>query len=187
MNGDLRFRLVAFDNITLDTSPAYLVRGIIPREGLVVIWGPPKCGKSFWTFDLVMHAALGWEYRGRRVHRGTIVYIACEGERGLGARTEAFRRQRLSEGGVFPLFHLLSSRLDLVADHRELVDDIRAQLGTHSPAAVVIDTLNRSIAGSESSDQDMGDYVKAADAIREALKCAVLIIHHCGLDDNRPR
>ena len=183
----LRFRLVAFDKIELDTSPAYLVRGIIPREGLVVIWGPPKCGKSFWTFDLVMHIALGWEYRSRRVQRGTVVYVACEGERGLGARAEAFRRQRLPEDGSVSGFHLLATRLDLVADGRELVDNIRTQLGADLPAAVVIDTLNRSIAGSESSDEDMGNYVKAADAIREAFRCAVLIIHHCGLDDNRPR
>ena len=28
----------------------------IPRVGLVVVWGPPKCGKSFWAFDLAMHA-----------------------------------------------------------------------------------------------------------------------------------
>jgi len=183
----VRFRLVAFDKIALDTSPAYLVRGIIPREGLVVIWGPPKCGKSFWTFDLLMHVALGWEYRGRRVNRGTVVYVACEGERGLGARVAAFRQNRLANDGETPSFQLLASRLDLVADGRQLIDDIRAQLGTETPVAIVIDTLNRSIAGSESSDEDMGNYVKAADAIREAFKCAVLIIHHCGLDDNRPR
>jgi len=63
----LRFKLVAFDKIKMETSAAYLVRDIIPREGLVVIWGPPKCGKSFWTFDVAMHIALGWEYRDRRV------------------------------------------------------------------------------------------------------------------------
>jgi len=48
-----RFQLVHFREIRLETTAAYLVRGIIPREGLIVIWGPPKCGKSFWTFDLV--------------------------------------------------------------------------------------------------------------------------------------
>jgi hypothetical protein len=31
-----------------------------PRVGLILVWGPPKCGKSFWTFDTVMHIALGW-------------------------------------------------------------------------------------------------------------------------------
>src|SRR5215472_1843507 len=65
-----RFKLVSFDKIPFDTTSAYLVRNIIPREGLIVIWGPPKCGKSFWTFDLALHVSLGWEYRGRRVNQG---------------------------------------------------------------------------------------------------------------------
>ena len=60
-----RFRLVPFDRITVGAERVYLVKGIIPAAGLVVVWGPPKCGKSFWTFDLVMHVALGWKYRGR--------------------------------------------------------------------------------------------------------------------------
>ena len=182
-----RFKLVTFDQIEMATSAAYLVRDIIPREGLVVIWGPPKCAKIFWTFDIAMHVALGWEYRGRRVKQGVVVYIACEGERGLGARAEAFRRSKLSEDSSVPEFHLLATRLDLVADHKQLIEDIRGQVGDVLPAAVVVDTLNRSMAGSESSDEDMGAYVKAADTIREAFKCAVIIIHHSGIDDKRPR
>ena len=42
-----RFELVRFDQIKLPTDPAYLVKGLTPREGLCVVWGPPKCGKSF--------------------------------------------------------------------------------------------------------------------------------------------
>ena len=53
--------------------------------------------------------------------------------------------------------------------------------------AVVLDTLNRSLNGSENSDEDMGAYIKATDAIRETFDCAVLIVHHCGLSGDRPR
>lgn len=51
----------------------------------------------------------------------------------------------------------------------------------------MLDTLNRSLRGSESSDEDMTAYVRAADAIREAFACAVLVVHHCGIDGTRPR
>jgi len=59
-----RFRLKRFAEIKLSTNPNYLIKGILPRVGLAVIWGPPKCGKSFWTFDAAMHIALDWPYRG---------------------------------------------------------------------------------------------------------------------------
>jgi hypothetical protein len=52
---------------------------------------------------------------------------------------------------------------------------------------VVLDTLNRSLIGSESSDEDMAAYVRASDAIRAAFDCLVIIVHHCGVDGTRPR
>ena len=165
-----RFKLVRFDAIQLPTDPAYLVKGLIPREGLCVCWGPPKCGKSFWIYDVTMHIACGWEYRGRKVNRGPVVYVACEGERGLGARTEAYRQRT---GTVDADFYLLTTRLDLVAEYETLIGDIAAQV--EQPVAVVIDTLNRSLRGSESRDEDMGDYLRAADVIREAFSCTVII------------
>ena len=87
-----RIYLVAFDDIQLGTERRYLVNGVIPRTGLVVVWGPPKSGKSFIVFDLVMHVALGRPYRGRGVHPGTAVYCAFEGITGIQARCAAFAR-----------------------------------------------------------------------------------------------
>ena len=182
-----RFALVPFDQIEISAGASYLVKGLIPRAGLVVVWGPPKCGKSFLTFDLSMHVALGWEYRGRRVKRGCVVYCALEGAQGFRARVEAFRREKLPGGTLSPPFHLMASALNLVADQAAFLEALRAQLGKEKPVAVVIDTLNRSLAGSESDDKDMAAYVRAADAIRDAFDCAVLIVHHCGHNGERPR
>jgi RecA-family ATPase len=41
--------------------------------------------------------------------------------------------------------------------------------------------LNRSLNGSENDPKDMGNFVKAADAIRERFGAAVIVIHHCGI------
>ncbi len=111
-----RFRLVPFDKIELGSNVRYVVKGLIPREGLVVAWGPPKCGKSFWAFDLAMNVALGWDYRGRRVIQGPVVYVACEGAHGFRARIEAFRQHRLSEETSSVPFYLLPTAINLVAD-----------------------------------------------------------------------
>src|SRR5262245_12318511 len=92
---DQRFVLKVFEGIRMATAANYLVKSIIPRAGLVIVWGPPKCGKSFWTFDITMHIALGWEYRGRRVQQGSVVYLALEGGQGFRNRVEAWRRHHL--------------------------------------------------------------------------------------------
>ena len=182
-----RFKLVRFDQLKLSTAPPYLVKGLIPRSGLVVIWGPAKSGKSFWTFDLAAHVALGWPYRDRKVKQGTVVYLVLEGEHGIGARVEAFRQRHLAEQtGLIPLY-LLPTRLNLIDEYQTLIDEIDAQTKDNPPVLIVIDTLNRSLNGSESRDEDMGAYIKAADAIREAFKAAVALVHHCGIEATRPR
>ncbi len=182
-----RLALVPFEQIKPPTSRNYLVKDLIPREGLTVIWGPPKCGKSFWTFDLVMHVALGREYRGRRVQQGPVVYVACEGAHGFRARIEAYRQCHLQEHDNPVPFYLVPARLSLVEEHEDLIAEIRKPLTIMAPSAVVIDTLNRSLTGSENSDEDMSKFIKAADAIHEAFGCAVLVIHHCGVEGSRPR
>jgi hypothetical protein len=180
-------RLVPFEQIRLSTARRDLVKGLIPRVGMTVIWGPPKCGKSFWAFDLMMHVALDWRYRGRRVNQGAVVYCAFEGQTGIEQRVEAFRLKNLHGHDAAVPFYLEPVTLDLVRDHGALITAIRQSLGDVMPVAVTLDTLNRSLAGSESSDQDMSAYVRAADAIREAFQCAVIIVHHCGHDGVRPR
>lgn len=182
---DLRFRLTPFDLISVNTEADYLVRGIIPRHGLAVIWGPPKCGKSFWTFDLVMHIALGWDYRGHHVQQGSVVYLALEGGRGFSKRVEAWRRRHGSSSDDAVPFFLLDVPVDLIADRDKLITAIKAQFA--EPAVIVIDTLNRALNGSENKPEDMARFIRAADVMRTAFDCAVIIIHHCGIAGDRPR
>lgn len=183
-----RFRLVPFDSIRLSTAPRFLVKGLLPVVGLAVFWGPPKCGKSFLVFDLLMHVALGWPYQGRRTQAGPVVYCALEGQSGFEARAEAFKQRHLDSNTAPVPFYLMPTPLNLVADQAGLVSAIRMQMPEgERPAVVCLDTLNRSFVGSESDDEAMTAYVKAADAIRGALGCLVVIVHHSGVDASRPR
>ena len=84
-------------------------------------------------------------------------------------------------------FYFVTNPLSLAADQEALIADIKRQIGEDIPAVVCIDTLNRSISGSENSDEDMAAYIKAADAVRDAFNCLVVIVHHSGHEAQRPR
>jgi hypothetical protein len=183
-----RFTLIPFDDLKPSTGRRYLIKRMIPRHGLTLVWGPPKCGKSFWAFDAVMHIALGRQsYRGHRVHPGAVVYVALEGQQGMNDRAEAFRREHNLPARSPAKFHLIADALELVSDRAALVAAIKEALQGSDPVAVVIDTVNRSFQGSESSDEDMTAYVQAADAIWQAFQAAVILVHHCGHEGSRPR
>ncbi|MGO9681175.1 MAG: AAA family ATPase [Beijerinckiaceae bacterium] len=181
------FKLIPFDEVAVGSEYVYIVKGIVPRHGLIVVWGPPKCGKSFWTFDMMMHVALGWPYRGRRVHQGPVVYLALEGGRGFRRRVVAWRHRYLDgHDGRVP-FYLLDVSVDLIADQVALVEAVGEQLGGEPPAVIVIDTLNRALVGDENKGEDMAKFIRAADMIRATFSCAVIIVHHCGIQGGRPR
>jgi hypothetical protein len=181
----IKFNLVPFDDLRSSGTTEYVLKGLFPRRGLAIVWGPPKCGKSFWVFTVMMHVAMAREYRGHRVHQCEVVYLALEGQSGFGNRAEAFRQCHLQQGEKVPAFKLSGASLDLIKDHPQLIDDIRRQ--SVKPGCVVIDTMNRSLVGSENEAEDMAAYLRAADAITQAFDCLVVIIHHCGIDGSRPR
>jgi hypothetical protein len=185
---DKGFTLFRMSAVEFNTAPRCIVEDLIPRDGLILVWGPPKCGKTFWTFDMVAHVALGRPYGERQVEQGPVVYIAAEGEHGIRTRTVAFRQERVAEGEDPPFF-LMTTALDLVTEIDLLIAAIEAQLRATENGCeiIVIDTLNRTIHGSETRDEDMSAYVQAADRLREVFHCSVVIIHHCGLSGDRPR
>jgi hypothetical protein len=183
----LRFRLVPFSDMRPGLEQLYLVDELVPVAGLVDIWGKAKCFKSFWTLDLMFHVAMGWEYRDHSVRQGAVVYCAFEGGHGYKKRIEAIRRNYMIEDDADVPLYIMPGGANLIAEHKALIRDIQAQLGEVRPAAVVLDTLNKSLLGSESKDIDMSAYVRAAEAIRDAFHCVVIIVHHCGLDETRPR
>lgn len=177
-----RFQLQSFDDIKPKTCDNYLVKGWLPKEGLAVVWGTPKSGKSFWTTDLMVHVASGMQYRGCCVTQGAVVIVVSEGSGGIGARMQALRQHY--DLNRIPLY-IITRKVNLIADFQDLIDDIQEQIG--APAAVVLDTLSRTLVGNDSSSQDMSAYVAGCDAIRDAFHCCVVVVHHCGWDDTRFR
>ncbi len=130
--------------------------------------------------DIAVHVARGIDYRGRRVQQAPVVYVSLEGHAGLPARAAALRKHY--GVGEVPLFFVVE-RLDLVRDVDQLIADIAPQ----KPGLVMIDTLNRSLTGSESKDEHMGQYIAACGKIIERLQCFLVIAHHSGVDASRPR
>jgi AAA domain len=183
-----RFKLIPFWEMRPGVGEQpYLVDELLPSRGIVVIWGAHKSFKSFVTLDIMFHVARGKEYHDRAVQQGTIAYCAFEGGHGYRKRIEALRRHhKLPEDERTPIF-VMAGSANLIEDHRLLVNEIRDQLGAVVPIAVVLDTLNKSLHGSESKDVDMGKYIAAAEAIREAFNCLVIIVHHSGWDATRLR
>lgn len=162
----------------------FLVRDILPRTGVAIVWGEPKSGKTFWVLNLAFHVATGRPLQGLAVKQGPVVYGCFEGQFGIADRIHAMR-EYLNDGQTFPL---VTCKETLVFDkkgrtHRRFLKAIRPV----QPALVVLDTLHRSLQGSEMKDEDMHHYTNCALEISQELDCLVLAVHHPGKNGDGPR
>jgi hypothetical protein len=182
-----RFVLKRLDQLVINTAPNYLIKGLLPRVGLGVIWGWYKSGKSFSVLDMALCIAHGRDYHGRRTKSGPVVYIALEGGSRYPDRTTAWHLiNNVPQHGA-PFYLLSEVQFDLFTDSAALIASIHAQVA-EPPVAIFVDTLNRAINGSENKPEDMARFVRGCDALRIAFQCFIGILHHSGAAGNdRPR
>jgi putative DNA primase/helicase len=164
----------------------YVVKNIIGPGELVVAYGEPKSGKTFFATDLALHVAAGMPWFGHRVKPGLVLYIAAEMGRRAERRVKAWVDNRLADSTVAPPFAIIPKVVHLLdeLDVERLVATIESLIAKYgNPVLLVIDTLARSMSGGdENSAQDMGRAVAVADRLRDAFNTATMLVHHCGKD-----
>jgi hypothetical protein len=176
---ELRFLTLA--EFVQRPSASSHVRGVIPAKSLVVVFGPPKGGKTFSVCDLTMHAAHGLDWHGCAIpRRMRVVYLCGEGINGLRVRLKAWleHHDNIEEPGDF---HILPHALALPGQVLNLVET----LSELKPDIIVTDTLNAYFgAGDENSTQDMTTWCHSVRYLRDCLGCSVVVIHHTGHGDS---
>lgn len=164
----------------LDIPPPEALLGEwLNLDTLAVMYGPPKKGKSFVAIDMALCIASGHRWHGQQVAAGPVLYVIAEGVRGIGKRVRAW--SKINRTDVPDDIVWLPRPVSLL--NPQWSASLAAVASRIRPVMVVIDTLNRSMAGGdENSSKDMSVVVAAADHIKRATGACVLIIHHSGKD-----
>jgi KaiC/GvpD/RAD55 family RecA-like ATPase len=177
----MRYRVMRADEVVNAPPLRWLVRGVLPADGLAAMFGASGSGKSFLALDMGAAVAGGLEWFDCPVKAAPVVYVALEGEAGFSQRVKAWQLHhgRDLPGGL----RFIMQALDLrnAADVGEIADAVT----TAGAAAglLVIDTLNRAASGAdENSVVDMGAIIAAAKGLQSRLGGLVLLVHHSGKD-----
>lgn len=157
--------------------PRPLIRGLLNLDSESWIIGAPGSKKSFVAADMAGHVALGLPWQGRKVHQGRVVMIVAEGAGGLGPRLKAWEvehGQPMSDE-----IHILPRPVQ--AANLEAWAVLIEACRRLEPVLVVLDTQARVTVGlEENSAKEMGVFIDAVRATREATGACVLTVHHTG-------
>jgi DNA-binding transcriptional ArsR family regulator len=156
----------------------YVIPGILP-EGLAILAGKPKFGKSFAALDLGIAVSSGAKAFGSiPCEAGDVLYCALEDSR---RRLQDRLRGMLPRGAGMPeLLHLetAAKRID-----EGLMDDLRGWLADHPGARLVIlDTWRCIKPASQSRSSAYEEDASGLHPVHELAKdhpgVAIVVIHH---------
>jgi len=181
-----KFVIEPFDAIKFEASEEWLVKRLVPRQGVVTVYGASQSFKSFVVLDVALHVALGWQWAGRLVTQAPAVYIAAEGAAGLRKRKVGFERANAAHLPEHVPFFLISAAPNLGTEQGDLAALIAAIETLHiGPGLIVIDTLAQSIGAGDENGAGMIQFVANATALANHFKACVLPVHHVGLSDDK--
>lgn len=160
------WQIIRADELATLPKSRWLVPNHIPENGLAVIYGPSGAYKSF----MALHYALLVS------QHHPVIYTVYEGLNGYWQRIKAWtQHHRRNHGSLYVCLGNLA--VMNIAELGQFIEEAKPL----APKLVVIDTLARSMTGSdENSTRDMGMFIAACDRLRVELNCTVLIIHHTG-------
>lgn len=163
-------------------APVPLVDGWLAEDTLVWLYGERGHMKSLVALDLAGAVSSGRDWHGFPVKQAPVLYCALEGASGLYVRARVW--EDYHDTGHGATFLLPRPPLQIIRD-QDALGSYAAELDA---GLVIIDTQNRATVGlDENSNVDMGRMIAALDVIREQTRACILVVHHAGIGQQRPR
>ncbi len=156
----------------------WLVKNIIERGSLNLLFGEPGAGKSLFALEWAFCMAAGIDWNGHRTKPVDVVVIAGEGFAGMGRRTKALESKYQMQAPARLFISQQPANLIDATNAQWIADTIKSTCP--NPGLVIVDTLHRNMDGDENSSQDIGRFIANLDGFIKPLGAAVLVVHHSG-------
>lgn len=176
-----RFGPVPIYDLSLAPPMDWLIKGVLPRGELGVLFGASGSGKTFVALDLAFSVARGIAWRDRRTTRGRVAIIAAEGGAGIGKRGEAYARYHdFNLQGVD--VHVITAAPNFLDS--DDVSEVIAELNNIGPVdLVIVDTFAQVTPGAnENTSEDVGRALANLKLLHEATRAMNLVVAHAGKD-----
>lgn len=179
-----RFPVVSAGELSRRKPVDWLIKGVLPRADLVVLFGASGSGKSFVGIDLMASIARGTPWRDRRVKKARAVIIAAEGGGGMGKRIEAYCQHHDINADDLDVGVITAPPNFMEAD--DITDLVRAISASGGADVIMVDTFAQVTPGAnENAAEDMGRALANARALRDATGAVVVLVHHAGKDTSK--
>jgi RecA/RadA recombinase len=176
------FYAMSYRELMQQPPQEWIIKGILPKDELGIIFGASGSGKSFVALDMACAIARGVDWWGRRTTPGKVVIVAAEGGSGYRKRLRAYATYHgLSEQEFDNIRVVIAAPNFLEGDD---VAEVIAEIKSHGDVtALILDTLAQVTPGAnENTSEDMGQALANIKTMHRATGVMPLVVHHAGKD-----
>lgn len=168
-----------------EPSTEWLIDGLLPKGGSVVLFGESNSFKSFLLDDMLCSIATGTDWHGHAVaSAGSCLILASEGRRAIGNRRipawmahHAIPRHR--RGNIY------LRKTPLLLDDEQDLAKLLFEMSTMEPvAAVGFDVLRGSMNGAEKDDEVIARWLAAREKVATEFGCTTIFVTHSPYSDS---
>lgn len=179
-----RFHVQRAAEFAQRAAPEWLIKGVLPKGELAIIFGASGSGKSFFVFDMIAAMARGKTWREHKTAQARGVYVAAEGAGGVRNRLWAYCNQHVIDPAGLDV-GIIGEAPNLM--QATDVKDLGAALTAFGKVDwVVIDTVSQvTLGANENSSEDMGKALAHCKWLHKQTGALIILIHHSGKDSSK--
>jgi hypothetical protein len=156
-----RFALTWASDIVFNLDDEWLFKGLIPKVGVVSVYGDSRSFKTFLLIYLAVMGALGKDFAQHKCKNpGPIAYVAAENATGVEKRLVGFCMAHGIDLATLPVAIVsVAPNLGTVNGDAEplavAIHEALAAKGYEEPSAIIIDTLNQTLGDADENGAGM--------------------------------
>ena len=160
------------------STPKYIIFGLLPEGGKLMVAGQPKVGKSILVLEMAMELSEGKPFLGVFPVSGPRKVALIQAE-----IAPSFFNLRLSQAakvfanGHMDNFYLLQT-CEYKLDNDNDVVIIRDALDKVRPDVLMVDPLYMLHLSSENTSDSMGKILTVLNSLSKTIGCSIVLVHH---------
>lgn len=165
-----------YKNITIQ-PPKYYIKDILPEEGIMLLFGAPKLGKSWLAKQAAFSIATGKDFLGLPTKQAKVLIVQFE----IAIRAYQWRLKTLLQGAYKDLepSHLYTaSPGQMNLDDDEVFEPFANVIESIHPNVIVLDCLQACFGGDENSSRDIGEFISNIEKLKARNNAAIILVHH---------
>ncbi len=155
--------------------PAFYLQDILPKEGVMLLYGDPKVKKSWLVQHMAYCLAVGDEWLGFRTEQARVLLANFE----ISWRAYVWRLKDMSRNFTLQSQMLYETSPMLMFLEEEVnFNRFRDLVRRIQPEVIILDCLAGSFGGDENNGEQMAGWIGRMNELRIENNSSMVIVHH---------